>query len=68
MTTENRIRKLLASKLTLVVTRKKRGPFIVIDPDGMLTDHKTKKGALNYLLEKIRCTNSLNWTVRARPK
>lgn len=64
MTTENRIRKLLASKLTVRVTRKKRGPYVVFEPDGFSTFHKTRRGALNYLLVKVRCTNSLHWTIK----
>lgn len=63
MTIENRIRKLLASKLKLCVTKKKRGPYLLIHPDGKMTDHKTKRGALNHALAEIRCMNSLRWMI-----
>lgn len=66
MTIENRIRKVLASKLTLYVTRKKRGPYVTINPDGKIIEHSTKKGALNHLLAEIRCMNSLRWMIAWR--
>lgn len=67
MSIENRIRKVLASKIGLHVTRKKRGPFIVYAPlGGLPTEHKTKKGALQCVLAQVRCMNAIDWTIQSR--
>lgn len=68
MTTATRIRETLRNKLNISITRRKRGPFCVITPDGMLTDHTTKKGSLNHVLASVRCMNELRWEIKWRAK
>lgn len=63
MTIETRIRDTLRSKLRVHVTRRVRGPFVVVRPDGKQTEHKTKKEALNRMLAEARCMNALRWSV-----
>ena len=66
MTIENRIRKTLASRLKLHVTRRVRGPFVSVGFDGNITEHMTKKGALNHLLIEARCMETMRWSVRPK--
>lgn len=63
MNTENKLRQLARSKLTVRITRKRRGPYILVRPDGKTTEHPTRKEALNRLLVEMRCTNKLTWTI-----
>lgn len=63
MTIETRIRETLRNKLNIAITRRKRGPFCVVRPDGKQTQHKTKREALNRMLAEVRCMNALRWQV-----
>jgi hypothetical protein len=68
MTTENRIRELLKSKLSVQVTRRVRGPFTLTRPNGAQTEHRTRKEALNALLVSARVMNRLVWRITPKEK
>jgi hypothetical protein len=65
MTIENQIRKLLAGKLQVRITRRSRtkGQWMVMRPDNTATFHRTKKEALTRALVEIRCMNPLRWSI-----
>jgi hypothetical protein len=63
MNLTTRIRWLLGEKLHVRITRRRRGPFVLIRPDGLQTEHRTKKEALQRLLAELRTTDSLEWKI-----
>jgi len=63
MSVENRIRQVATEKLRVRVTRRRRGPFVVIRPDGLQTEHRTRREALQRLLAEFRCMDPLEWQI-----
>lgn len=61
MNIETRIRDTLRNKLSVNITRRKRGPFVVVRPDGKWTEHRTKREGLQRMLAELRCMNALRW-------
>ncbi len=63
MNLEKRIRALLCDKVSIRITSRRRGPFVVVRPDGLQTEHATRREAMQRLMAELRCMNRLTWQI-----
>jgi len=66
MSVETKFRHLAAGKVRVVVTRRRRGPFILVRPDGTVTERHTRKEALASVSAVMRCMNNLQFTMKRK--